>query len=97
MKRSQVAFLHLVVDFGIGFDLGFSASLTFGGGSGNGRGGALVEEESLGELQPEMGSLFSARLVFPSKNLNRGEHEGGVEDLVRFKSSFDLQSRFAFL
>lgn len=87
MKRSQVAFLHLTVDFVSGLGLDFAASLV-------GRDCNEVDvvncgdgvRISFGELEVDIGSLFSVRLILVSKNLRRGEHEG-VDVLPCFDSS----------
>lgn len=94
MNRSQVAFLHLAVDFGNGFDMDFGdGSFTIGADNGV---EVVVIGDGLGddafvELELEMmGSLFSMLLVLVSKNLRRGEHEG-VGVLLCFNSSVALQ------
>lgn len=94
MNRSQVAFLHLAVDFGNGFDLDFGDG-SFIISADNGV-EVVVIGDGLGddgfvELELEvMGSLFSMLLVLVSKNLRRGEHEG-VGVLLCFDSSVALQ------
>lgn len=94
MNRSQVAFLHLAVDFGNGFDLDFgNGSFIISADDGV---EVVVIGDGLGddgfvELELEMmGSLFSMILVLVSKNLRRGEHEG-VGVLLCFDSSVALQ------
>lgn len=92
MKRSQVAFLHLTVDFVSGLGLDFAASLV--GRDCNevdvvncGDGVRISFGDSgFGELEVDIGSLFSVRLILVSKNLRRGEHEG-VDVLPCFDSS----------